>query len=542
MSTGAILYNSASGIASTGAFTYNDVSGSITLGTSTILSSTDPSGNPSLVVNSNIIPTQSNIFSLGTSTQRWKEVFVGPGTLNIAGPTPTSAVGKIGTNANSLVYTENGFATPFINVGPAISSSGSDGGWRIDSSGSTLPGAYNLNAQQNDPSNGLIRPVARAVGNTRTVDAVYGNDTYANASNYAYPFKTISAALLNASGHIVIVNAGIYNETLTIPDNASLSGTGAQAVIIQQLNVSTDKTLITMGVNSRVENITANLTATTPHTLTGIRFPTGTSTTAKLRACILTVSSTVTTPCQTVGILSDGSDGAADYTAANAIQRSTINVLSDSSGGVCRGIYVHGYNRFSARDIVVYARGAGNNIIGVETDISGAYADLKTSTISGTLYDVKRTAGEILLGFTDLRNSSADGTGFSAVSDSNVTLFGVIGNLAADTSRNLVPGTLKFVDLPATPFLIPVLRNMILFMSNVSFTGVFDPSSESVSLKIYKNGINVYTNTLVGTSGLTYNIKKDTSVDFKQGDTYYATLTTVGNLGSGDFVATLYFY
>ncbi len=63
---------------------------------------------------------------------------MGPGTLDIAGPSGTSAVAKLGTDENSILYAQYGFASPFVNVGPSINSAlapGSIGGWRVGPTG-----------------------------------------------------------------------------------------------------------------------------------------------------------------------------------------------------------------------------------------------------------------------------------------------------------------------------------------------------------------------------------------------------------------------
>ena len=138
--------------------------------------------------------------------------------------------------------------------------------------------------------NGQLYPFA--TGNTLTVDAVYGNDTTAGTglNRYSFPFKTISAALLKAvAGENVIVNAGTYNETLVIPDGVSMTGTGTQCVVIQKNDVTSDTTLITVGSNCRLENFTAKLNCTGNYKLVGIRFPSGTSITTKMRNSVWTV-------------------------------------------------------------------------------------------------------------------------------------------------------------------------------------------------------------------------------------------------------------
>lgn len=53
-------------------------------------------------------------------------MWVGPGTINIAGPGDSNAT--IGTNVQGTVYTESGIATPFINIGPAINTNEEVGG------------------------------------------------------------------------------------------------------------------------------------------------------------------------------------------------------------------------------------------------------------------------------------------------------------------------------------------------------------------------------------------------------------------------------
>ncbi len=382
-------------------------------------------------------------------------------------------------------------------------------------------------------------------GNTLIVDQVYGNDTLGASSKYLYKFKTISAALsAAASGENVVVYPGTYNESLTIPDNVSLTGTAAQAVIIQKLNVTVDTSLIVVGTNCRLENFTANLSSSGNYNLTGIHFPSGTSITTKLRNSIWTITSTASGSPTIVGAYSPGTS-ATTFTAVNAIQRTTLNVIS-SSTGITRGIYVTGPNRFAVRDMVVYARGTGTNIVGVETIDAGAYAELKTSTIAGVLYDINRTAGEILLGFTDLRNNKANGNSFSVVTESSTTTFGILGNMRGDTTYNIVPGAIPIGSLPERPFVIPITQNMILFTGVANFSpnsgGTIGNGNPTITLNIYRNAIvsPVYSITLTNANPKVINMSQ--SVDFTQGDTYYATVTTVGNPNEGTFTATLGFY
>ena len=113
---------------------------------------TGSTGTTGLYINNNFLPSTNNTLSLGATGLRWAEVFMGPGTLNIAGPIGSTATATIGSDNAGIVYTESGFATPFINVGPAISAiSGAVGGWQIYSVGPTGGTAIDLVAQLNSP-------------------------------------------------------------------------------------------------------------------------------------------------------------------------------------------------------------------------------------------------------------------------------------------------------------------------------------------------------------------------------------------------------
>jgi hypothetical protein len=89
-------------------------------------------------ISGNIIPNLSNVYTLGLTGSRWREIFMGPGSLNISGPTGSSIPATIGSNLSGIAYSQFGFATPFLNVGPninALAPLGSIGGWQIYGTG-----------------------------------------------------------------------------------------------------------------------------------------------------------------------------------------------------------------------------------------------------------------------------------------------------------------------------------------------------------------------------------------------------------------------
>lgn len=399
---------------------------------------------------------------------------------------------------------------------------------------------------------GMTGPPPDPVGNTLTVDAVYGNDTTAALDRYSKPFLTISGALaLAAAGQLVFVNPGTYNESISVPANVSLTGAGAQAVVIQKLAVTSNTTLVTLGSNCRVENFTANLSSSGNFNLTGAYFPGATPTTAKLRNSIWTITSTATGSPTIVGVLADGATTppTTTFVTANSIQRSSINVIS-SSTGISRGIYITGANRFPVRDIVINARGTGTDIVGVETTNANSFADIKTTSIFGTLYDINRLAGNIQLGFTDLVQNNANGNSFSTVTEPSQIGFGILGNLAGNRTYYLVPGTVAVGELPvdtnptftlSKTFQIPFNQPVVIFSILVRFTGVIG-DGEAVIFHVHKNGSPTASLSVTLGPGDTTKTAATQSVVFNTGDTFHTEAETTGNVGAGTFYASVATY
>jgi hypothetical protein len=102
---------------------------------SSVLSITEDNN---VLINGDFLPKSDDSFNLGSSELKWKEIFVGPGTVNLYGPSLTNFA-TISSDDNAIAYTESGFATPFINIGPQISPEiGALGGWRLFTDSSNI--------------------------------------------------------------------------------------------------------------------------------------------------------------------------------------------------------------------------------------------------------------------------------------------------------------------------------------------------------------------------------------------------------------------
>jgi hypothetical protein len=377
------------------------------------------------------------------------------------------------------------------------------------------------------------------------VDAVYGNDTTAAANPYSKPFLTINSALSNvSSGQTVFVRPGTYNEKITMPTGVALRGANAQTVTVQQLNTASNTTLLTMGSNCRVEDMTFTLTSSSNVNLTGVDWPSGTPLSGKLRTMVVNVRSSGTGSNTIVGMLSAGTS-ATTYSSSDATRGITVSVDASSSG-IVRGLLVSGSNWIGVRDTNINAIGTGSNIVGVETTNAGAYVSLKHGTVrggdgTGIRYDINRTAGDILLGSIDLVNNTANGNGFSVTTEGAITHYGTTGNFANGTTYYLVPGFVKQGDLPLSTFGIPVTQNMILF------SGTFQCSpavavGNSVKLTTYKNNVLTdFSMNIVAGQTLASNVVH--SVDFRRGDTMDVRIVpSGGNFNGFSFAASIAFY
>lgn len=336
------------------------------------------------------------------------------------------------------------------------------------------PGGGFANVGSAKGGSSISLPVGSLRGNVAIVDAVYGNDNTASVGGLA--FGTVNAAISSvSSGQTVYILPGNHtlSSGITIPKGVSVRGMSVQTCTIQMLNVTSDTTLITMGENSRVEDLTLRLTSSGSYALTGILFSGITVQNSKLRTCVITVDNSgcsSTTNTDVTGIRCDGTGtlGPASF-SFNALKGSTVNVLSNGIGKK-RGILVSGSNIVTCRDLNVYVAKPSSatstgSYIGVETnDSSGTGSiQLRSTTVGvvipsvGDLYtasDIKQTTPATILDptylasagiqvgpGTDLITKSAGGSGFSTYVYPTTIYYGLKGNSSSAPAGFLWPGT-----------------------------------------------------------------------------------------------------
>ena len=314
------------------------------------------------------------------------------------------------------------------------------------------------------------------LGNTLTVDQFNGND--ATAAPSGLPYKTVNAAVSAVlTGDTIWVLPGTYDlsASLVLPNNISIRGMSLQTTIIQMLNVTSNTTLITMGENTRVEDLTLKLTSQGHYNLTGIEFGGTTTVTGKLRTCILTVDNSNAPynsgTSEVTAILASGTGtlGIATF-SFNSLKGSTLNVYSNGAGKK-RGILVTGQNVISTRDINIYVAAPANiastgSYIGVETNNTDNLGSIQlrtttvgtVSTLLGGAYtssDIMQTTPGTIIDPTylasagiqvgpgvDLVTKTAGNRGFSTWNYPVTIYYGLKGDIKSGTSGGyLWPGT-----------------------------------------------------------------------------------------------------
>jgi hypothetical protein len=379
---------------------------------------------------------------------------------------------------------------------------------------STSPSSKTLTLYFNDATIGLVSTTFAqgivGLGNVLTVDSIFGNDTAAAISGH--PYLTVNAAVNGITGsnpYTIWILPGTYNMTsgITIPQNCSIRGMRLQTTTLQMAGITAGTTLVTMGTQTRIEDLTLTISsATSGITTTGIYFPDGSATTGKVRACVVNTTTTATDANSNIyGIYTDGSGTSITPTSLYAVQRTTVNVTSGATGNAV-ALYVHGATPFNVRDAVFFTTGitaSAAYCAGVVADVSGANVAIQSSTISGSKNDILQGTAAgltyssqpiIKLSGTNLVNANADANGFGTGLMPNQMVFYVYGKSGAGGISDpntycLPPGGIIQTSLLKTDtrFLpIPMIQKCILISANIMYTGT-GPDNKTLTVKIYNS-------------------------------------------------------
>jgi hypothetical protein len=139
----------------TGAVQYTDGLGNLLGDTGLVYTPASEGVTGSLLLTGDLLTSAASTYNLGSAENPWGSIYGSVATLYM-GPTA-----QFGADQNGIAYTTHGFATPFINIGPARDAldPGAIGGWEVGPTGTLGEADYDLVAQEKLPTVGVTGPV-----------------------------------------------------------------------------------------------------------------------------------------------------------------------------------------------------------------------------------------------------------------------------------------------------------------------------------------------------------------------------------------------
>jgi hypothetical protein len=377
------------------------------------------------------------------------------------------------------------------------------------------------------PSNtSLTLQAAPLSGNVLRVDAVFGNDT--TGSRNRRPFATINGALQAAAfGDVIILLPGVYNKSITIPAGVSIVGVSKGGltnggVRIAQTNVNANTDLVTMGENSRLENVTLTLNANSDVQLRGIVFPGTTSLTASVNQVRIQITNSTNGTAPAYGVHSIGTG--LPTSEITALSNSSITVSSQGTRA-SRGILIDtAANNFNLNNCgIAVTNPVGGSAIGIETNIANASCIAVSSTISGYTADISQTDpnSSILLSNSQLVNLTANSLGFDSNAPTSILCWALPGAPGAGANGFITPGTGSLVSNTGNlPYILPQAG----IIKNLNVQAITPPGQGSTSFTIYRNGVPTTLTTALSNAAIS-STNNTVSVPCQAGDQISLQLT-----------------
>ena len=398
----------------------------------------------------------------------------GTGAIGPTGPTgPTGPIGPTGATGPTGPTGPIGATGPTGAIGPAGPTGPTGATGPIGPTGPTGPTGATGSIGPAGPTGptGATGPTgptgatgALAFGRVLVVDSVNGNDLLGTVNGPSFQTPEAAIAYINAHSLTAVtvwVLPGTYNLSagITIPATCSIRGLSLQTTSFQMLGVTAPTTLVTMGENSRLEDVQLKLTSSdaAASTLTVVNFPGQTAQTAKLRTVVVTVDNSAVATVKTTTVygihLSGTNTASAGVFSFNCMKGSTVNVVSNG-GGNKRCVYISDSSQSSTRDMNFYMSAPADSAstgsyVAIECNNATAQIQLRSTAVRGAPDAGSYTGSDILQTLpvtqvanagiqigpgTDLNTKTAGGKAFSTFVTPTTLNYGLKGNVPNATS------------------------------------------------------------------------------------------------------------
>jgi hypothetical protein len=231
----------------------------------------------SLTVSGNILPSANITYSLGSATQRFKDLYISGSTIDINGATITAnasgitltnplggtftVVGSGAANTSSIVNGNSNVDIPSANGNVNISAVGNANIVVVTGTGANITGTLNVTGNAN-------------LGNAVTANFFIGN-LYgtANLATYATTANSVALANVSGAGNIASINldgnvsnlltgAGTYVAIPTASSNANYANFAGTVITNAQPNITSVGSLTGLTVSNVTGDVTFTNTAT----------------------------------------------------------------------------------------------------------------------------------------------------------------------------------------------------------------------------------------------------------------------------------------
>lgn len=192
-----------------------------------------------VVMNASVVPIENIKYSLGSNDKKWKDLYIGPGTINIAAPNEKVSA-TLRADNNGKAFAEFGFSTSELNIGGFENSSQIVGGWNITKSGTQGTSSFDLVAQElsetgtpTGPSYSLIN-----VGGQTNLQVLTPSQITTNVNNYLSSGEIDNKTYLRLSSSTNVNITGLTAPTSSVYQLLYIVNVGSNDITLQKLNGS----------------------------------------------------------------------------------------------------------------------------------------------------------------------------------------------------------------------------------------------------------------------------------------------------------------
>lgn len=192
-----------------------------------------------VVIDANVVPIENIKYSLGSNDKKWKDLYVGPGTINIAAPNEEVSA-TLRADNSAKTFAEYGFSTPELNVGGFETNSQIVGGWNITKSGTQGTSSFDLVAQELSETGSPTGPKYSLINERSQINlqVLTPSPITTNVNNYLPSGDIDNKSYLRLSSSSNVNITGLTAPTSSVYQLLYIVNVGSNDITLKKLNGS----------------------------------------------------------------------------------------------------------------------------------------------------------------------------------------------------------------------------------------------------------------------------------------------------------------